>query len=53
MQEVQIESQGPELQFEATKLMPTKFEGPKPQSKQPKPEVEIQNEDNAIHSKGK
>ena len=30
LQEVQTESQGPELQFEAIELMPTKSEGPKP-----------------------
>ena len=40
-QEVQIESQGPKLQAEATKLMPTNFEGPETQTKQPKSQVEI------------
>ena len=46
LQEVQINSQGPESHFEATKPMPT-------ESEQPKPGLEIQNEDNWIQLKGK
>ena len=33
--------------------MPIKSEGPEPQTKQPKSQVEIQKEDNAIHSQDK
>ena len=33
--------------------MPIEFEGPEPQTKQPESQVEIQEEDNAIHSKDK
>ena len=33
--------------------MPTKSKGPDPYIEQPKSQVEIQNEDNAIHLKGK
>ena len=33
--------------------MPTESEGPEPQTEQPESQVEIQKEDNAIHSKGK
>ena len=46
LQEVQIESQGPESQSKAIEPMPT-------ESKQPEPKVEIQENDNAIHSRGK
>ena len=46
LQEVQTKSQGLESHFEAIKPMPTNFE-------KPKPEVEIQNEDSGIQSKGK
>ena len=41
LQEVQTESQGPESHFEATELIPI-------ESKKPKPEIEIQNEDSGI-----
>ena len=33
--------------------MPTESEGPKPETKPPESQVEIQEEDNAVHSKGK
>ena len=46
MHEVQTESLGLESQPEATKPMPTK-------PKQLEPEVEIQEDDNTIHSRGK
>ena len=46
LQEVQTKSQGPESQPEATESMPT-------ESEQPEPEVEVQEDDNAIHSRGK
>ena len=53
LQEVQTKSQGSKSHFEATELMPTEFEGPKPQTDHPESQVEIQEEDNAINSKGK
>ena len=53
LQEVQTELQGPESHSEATELMPTNSKGLKTQIEQLEPEVEIENEDNAIHSKVK
>ena len=46
-------SKEPESHSEATKLISTKFEGPESQTEQPRSQVKIQEEDNAIHSKGK
>ena len=46
LQEVQTKSQGPESHSKTTEPMPT-------ESKQQKPKVEVQEDENAIHSRGK
>ena len=53
LQEVQIESQGPEPHLEPTELVQTKFKGPEPQIEGPELEVEVQNGDSEIHPKPK
>ena len=56
LQEVQTELQQPELHSDATEKVFTKSEGPEPIStepEQPEPKVEVQKDNNEIHSKGK
>ena len=53
LQEVQIESHGPESHLEATKLVQTKSKEPKPWIEGTKLEAEVHTEDSEIHSKTK